>query len=135
MSTVQDSPLTDANGRPLRRRSGSETRQRTVIVQIRFTPEERTLLDEAASRAGLTISSYARARLIGRSLPRSVARPSIDRELMARLIGQLGKIGSNLNQIARAANMNIASMRDLDAALREAAEFRAAIRPFLGEKD
>lgn len=138
MTTVQDGGTADHDKNqkpPLRRRSGSETRQRTIIVPIRFTLEERTVLNEAASRAGLTVSSYARARIMGSALARSVKRPSIDRELAARLIGQLGKIGSNLNQIARTANKNNASAREFEDALREAAEFRSAIRAFLGAKE
>ncbi len=137
MSTVQhDQPVRteDGNAAFSRCRSGSETRQRTIIVHIRLTPEERSLVDEAASRAGLTVASYARTRLIGPSLPRNVKRPSIDRELLAKLIAQLGKIGSNLNQIARAANMNSAGAQDLDDALREATQFKAAIRAVFGDK-
>lgn len=90
---------------------GSEKRARTKHLTIRFTPEERAAVDQAAERAGLTAGSYARQVLLGAPRPRQVRRPPIERRELARLLGLFGNIGSNLNQIARAANNG----DDLDA--------------------
>ena len=83
---------------------GSEKRARTAHITIRLTPEERAKVDAAAERAGLTTGSYARGVILGAPAPRQVRRPPIERRELARLLGQVGHIGSNLNQIARAAN-------------------------------
>lgn len=83
---------------------GSEKRARTTHITIRLTPEEREAIDTAASRAGLTAGSYARQVLLGAPAPRQVRRPQIERRELARLLGQLGAIGNNMNQVAKLAN-------------------------------
>ena len=79
---------------------GSETRRRTAHLTIRLTPEERALIDAAASRAGLMSGSYARGVLLGAPAPRQVRRPPVERVELVRLLGALGHVGGNLNQIA-----------------------------------
>lgn len=83
---------------------GSEKRVRTSHITIRLSPDERAAIDQAAERAGLTPGSYARQVLLGAPAPRQVRRPPVERRELARLLGLFGNIGSNLNQIARAAN-------------------------------
>jgi len=85
---------------------GSEKRVRTAHLTVRLTPDERGSIDDAAERAGLTSGSYARAVLLGAPAPRQVRRPRVDRKELARLLGQIGHIGGNLNQLAKAANCN-----------------------------
>ncbi len=83
---------------------GSEKRARTAHLTVRLTPEERAAIDRAADRAGLTPGSYARQVFLGAPAPRQVRRPPVERRELARLLGLIGNIGSNINQIARAAN-------------------------------
>lgn len=84
--------------------SGTEKRQRDATLTIRLTPEERAAIDAAADRAGLTAGSHARQVLLGAPAPRQVRRPPVERKELARLLGELGKVGSNLNQLARETN-------------------------------
>jgi hypothetical protein len=95
---------------------GSENRQRTARLDVRLTPEERAIIQAHSERAGLTAGSYARRVLLGAETPRQVRRPPVEREQLARLLGHLGKIGSLLNQIARALNSDqdadLAALRD-----------------------
>lgn len=112
---------------------GSEKRARTRHLTIRFTPEERGVIDAAADRAGLTCGSYARQVLLGAPAPRQVRRPPVERRELARLLGAVGHVGSNLNQIARMANAEEGiDGRELAAALRELATVRVAILAALG---
>ena len=83
---------------------GSEKRLRTKHLTIRLTPEERAAIDQAADRAGLTPGSHARQTVLGAPAPRQVRRPPVERRELARLLGELGHIGGNLNQLAKAAN-------------------------------
>jgi hypothetical protein len=83
---------------------GSETRVRTEHLTIRLSPEERAAIDQAADRAGLTQGSYARQVLLGAPAPRQVRRPPVERRELARLLGEIGHVGGNLNQIARGVN-------------------------------
>lgn len=83
---------------------GSERRARDTHLTIRLTKEERAAIDEAAEAAGLAAGSYARRQLIGAGAPRAVKRARSDRAELVRLLAQFGRVGSNLNQIARKAN-------------------------------
>jgi len=83
----------------------SERRQRQHVLHCRVNPDEKALIQEYAQNRGISVSSLLRLAGLGspceakgKPLPRS------DQELLSKLIGQLGKIGSNINQIARAAN-------------------------------
>jgi Bacterial mobilisation protein (MobC) len=74
------------------------------FISVRCTAKERATIDEAARRAGLSVGAYLRTLALGSPGPRAVRRPPIERRELARLLGHLGKIGSNLNQLARAFN-------------------------------
>ena len=110
-------------------RRGTETRQKSLVVTSRYSPDEFAQLDEAASRAGLSRASFQRVQSLGTPpKTRSTRRAPIERELLAKALGQLGRVGNNLNQIAHAANMGDAERFDLGAAL---AELRGLLPDFL----
>lgn len=112
---------------------GSEKRARTKHLTIRFTPEERAAVDEAAERAGLTPGSYARQALMGAPVPRQVRRPPIERRELARLLGALGHVGGNLNQLAHTANTGMPiDGAEITAALASLSAVRDAILRALG---
>ena len=93
------------DGRPTKSRRGSEKRKKTLLVTSRYDEEEFAELSEAASRAGITLASYQRVQSLSKPKTRSTRRAPIERELLAKVLGQLGKIGSNLNQIAHQAHL------------------------------
>ena len=62
------------------------------------------LSSETAAQAGLSVGAFLRALALGSAGPRAVKRPRVEREQLARLLGEIGKLGSNVNQIARWAN-------------------------------
>ena len=115
------------------RASGSEKRQRTKLAMIRLTPVEHSQAENAASNAGLTLSSYARTQMLNAAPPRSVRRPPIEKALLARILGQLGKAGSNLNQLARYLNSGDEVLDDdVRAAILEVRAAVAAVMQALG---
>lgn len=83
---------------PIRSRSGSQKRKKLHMVTTAYDPAEFAELDEAASRAGMTRASYQRVQSLAQPKTRSTRRAPIDRELLAKLLGQFGKAASNLNQ-------------------------------------
>jgi hypothetical protein len=86
-------------------RRGSETRKKTFMVTSRYDEAEFAELDEAASRAGLTRASFQRVQSLATPKTRSTRRAPIDRENLAKVLGQLGKIGGNMNQIAHSGHL------------------------------
>lgn len=116
------------------RRSGTETRQRSGVVGFRATAEERAEIEKAAEREGLRTGSYIRAKVLASPKTRAVKRPPAHAEQLARLLGQLGKIGGNLNQIAARLNRNeIATRTEISEALEEFKQLRAEIFKALGK--
>lgn len=113
--------------------SGSETRQRKKVLLIRLTEAEQAQLVEAADRAGLTLASYARKMLLSAPPPRQGRRPPADKVELGRIVAHLGKIGGNLNQLARAANTGVAvDGVALAEEMGELAVTRALLRAALG---
>ncbi len=107
---------------------------KTSFIAVRCTAEERARIAEAAALAGLSIGAYLRTLALGKAGPRARRRPPIEREELARLLGHLGKIGSNLNQIAHAFNsrQRVPAAEDLRIAREEITRTREALMKALG---
>ena len=73
----------------------SETRKRTVVRPVRFTPEEWAAVQAAAEAAGMNAARFLRTRALGLRTPRK----------SDETIRQLIAVGNNLNQLARSANI------------------------------
>jgi hypothetical protein len=84
--------------------SGSDKRQRGETVTVRLTKDERDTLDALASRSGLAAGAFMRAATFGDAGPRAQRRPPIDHVALRQILGQWGRIGNNLNQIAKHLN-------------------------------
>nr|WP_010890038.1 plasmid mobilization relaxosome protein MobC [Acidithiobacillus ferrooxidans]CAA65682.1 unnamed protein product [Acidithiobacillus ferrooxidans] len=115
--------------------SGSETRQRQAALRIRLTAAEHATITAASERAGLSLAGYARSQLLSAPPVRQARRPPVERAELARLLAELGKIGSNVNQIAHALNGGgDAVPSDLASVQADIAAIRAAIMLALGRE-
>lgn len=90
---------------PTPHRSRSERRQKGRIVPFRVSATEYQELNALAEQAGLTIGSYVRSRALALPTTRAIRRPVVEKKLLASLLAELHKIGSNINQTARRLNM------------------------------
>jgi hypothetical protein len=127
--------VTDKNkgkARPGRRQSAK--RQRTKQCLVRFTEAEFADVAAKADRAGVALAAYLRAAALGHPGLRAQRRPPADHEALRRILGQLGRIGNNINQIARALNNDKSvPAAEIRAALRVYPDVRAAIFAALGK--
>lgn len=107
---------------------------KTHFISVRCTAKERAVIDEAATQAGLSIGAYLRALALGHPGPRAVRRPPIERKELARLLGHLGKVGSNLNQLAHAFNREhkMPGLAELNTIRKQVGEIRDALMMALG---
>ena len=113
--------------------SGSNRRKRNRAITTRFDDDEFAKVDGDADRAGLTPPSYIRDIALRQPSPRRVRRPVVERRELARLLGAVGHVGGNLNQIAHHLNAGMpAERRALWDALESLAEVREAILKALG---
>ena len=107
---------------------------KTSFISIRCTAKDHAVIDENATRAGLSIGAYLRVLALGTAGPRAVRRPPVERKELARLLGHLGKVGSNLNQLAHAFNRNgwVPAFAELNAMRQQVGEMRDALMMALG---
>jgi hypothetical protein len=107
---------------------------RTKLVPVRCTAEERAAIKAVADKAGLSVGAFLRAAALGNAGPRAVRRPPIERKELARLLGHLGKVGSNLNQLAHAFNSRgrVPGLAELERIRGDVGEMRAALMKALG---
>jgi hypothetical protein len=105
-----------------------------IAISFRCTAKDHAVIDESATRAGLSIGAYLRTLALGCAGPRAVRRPPAERTELARLLGHLGKVGSNINQLAHAWNRNrlLPGLAELMAIRRDVGEMRAALLGALG---
>jgi len=83
------------------------TQRETTTITFRVPVEFKKRLDDDAAEAALSRSALIISRVFGEAagvLPTRQKRIPFDIELLRRILGQQGKIGSNLNQIARFVN-------------------------------
>lgn len=85
----------------------SEKRQRQFVIQCRVNAEEREQIKDDAARLGVTVGSYVRGVLLDAPIPRQARRPSVEVNVLRELLGKLGKVGNNLNQLARERNSDL----------------------------
>ncbi len=114
--------------------SGSEKRQRTKRLSIRFTAEEFNRISAKADGSGIAFAAYMRAAALdGDAGPRAQRRPPADHKVLRELLGHVGRIGNNINQISRSINSgDQACLPDLQEALRAYLDIRNAIFGALG---
>ncbi len=107
---------------------------KTSFISVRCTAKERALIDAAATEAGLSVGAYLRTLALGKPGPRAVRRPPVERKELARLLGHLGKVGSNLNQLAHAFNRNGRApvLAELNGIRAHVIEMRDALMAALG---
>ena len=87
------------------KRPKSEVRKRTQFIRARVTPEEKAAFLKICGEACLTAGDFIRSKVFGQQPLRvqQVRRP--DQKALSQILAQLGKYGSNLNQIAHALNI------------------------------
>jgi Mobilization protein NikA len=100
--------------------------RRTAHFGFQLTPSERADLERRAEERGLLLADFVRAcGLLNHGADEDAAtRPRLPEA--TALLGELGRVGNNLNQLARHANMS--GCLPEEEALREAiAELKAAL--------
>jgi len=114
--------------------SGSDKRRRSHQSLIRWTDDEFTRITDKADKSGLAVAAFMRAAALGSPGPRAQRRPPADHKALRQILGELGRIGNNINQIARALNSGEkASLPDLQQALRAYVDIRNRIFDALGK--
>jgi hypothetical protein len=115
-----------------------DKRQRNNVLQTRANDEERDAIKARADRLGLSVGTLLRQLALSLPMPaRAVRYTRLEINLIVQAIGELGKIGSNINQYAKSRNMGRESdSLDLamEAACRDILEMRLPFMQALGQE-
>ena len=114
-------------------------RRYTPPFSLRLTEQERKRLDEMAGNQPL--GSYIRDRLLGEQTEkrRRIKKSKPDAAMLAMVLSELGqsRLASNINQLAKAANMGTLDItpeieQEIEQACREIQAMRALLITALG---
>ena len=110
-----------------------KNRSRSARVFVRLLPEEKQAFEKRCLESGLSQADYFRQKCLNNSPLRKRKNLTIDAQELTKCLAQLGKIGSNMNQIAKETNMGYLPTNDeLDIALVEHRQLMVKIRKALG---
>lgn len=114
---------------------GTEIRQRKIVLTARFNDSEAAAIREKADKRGQSVGALIRTALLDAPATPTIRRPPVNAKAVALVLGQLGKIGSNINQIAYHLNAGRPGDRmegTIEEALRDLMEMRLACLQCLG---
>ena len=110
---------------------GSDTRQRQTTLSARFNEQEAEAVRLMADRAGVPVASFLRAAALNQPVPQAVRRPTVNQQMAARLLGELGRIAEALRTASSAGTVDPANPH-VAAALRDLAEMRTVCFEAMG---
>jgi len=84
----------------------SQKRKRCMSIRSACTPEEYDAITEKAMVAGISTGGYIRSCCLEKVTSGTKRRAQVDSAILERAISEMRRIGNNLNQLARTANMN-----------------------------
>ena len=106
------------------------------FVAVRLSNVELHLLDQSASALGISISEYLRKVLTEKEIQNRIEIVT-DMESLRKLVSEYGKIGSNLNQIARYFNSgrerSLAIESEIHQCIAELFQLRKQVLQMVGE--
>lgn len=111
------------------RQDTDKKKEAMTRMEMRISKEDKALIEQKARKAGITTSEFIRRSALGRRLPSYG-----DTTILQEYSMQLGKIGSNLNQIAKHLNSGgsyYSVYSDVKEAVKELLDLKFKILPAL----
>lgn len=84
---------------------------RSRIVRVRTSDTELSKIKDIATARGLSISELIRRAALGTRMPAQTFDAN-HAAVLARTLGEIGRVGGNLNQLVRLANAGRIARRD-----------------------
>ena len=113
-----------------------KTHKQYPRLSIRLSDTERLDIESRAERAGLSMGGYCKFVIFNTDPPRRSRRVVPEKAELSRLIGQVSRVGANINQIAKQLNMYSAiDVVEVSNAMADVAELRASIMKALGYRE
>lgn len=106
---------------------------RSAVIRLRVSPDEAAEIRRLADRVGLSVSAYLRAVGLGSRDLRAARQPPVNRQLAARLIGELGRMSHEFRRAADVAD-SAECGATIEAVHRDLAELRTLFFEALGRE-
>lgn len=110
--------------------AGTTDRKRDALISYRPPAALREEFHRRVETSGLSVGAFITRAVFGQTLPRQSRRPPVEKEMLARLLGNVAAIRDRLEEIARAAKADDAAA--VEAARHDIAAIRAAIMELAG---
>lgn len=104
------------------RKKNSVKRQRNLVLRVRVLPSESDEIRKRAAALGVSLSEVLRGGVLDAPYRPSRRRiPTVAEKLLAQVIGQLGRVGTNLKDLAHISRIDgqVANTLKLSATLTE----------------
>jgi sugar phosphate isomerase/epimerase len=83
-------------------RRGADNRQRELTLSARFNEREAEAIRQMADHAGVSVAAVIPGAVLNAPIPRAARRPRVNHEMVARVLGELGRIADILRAAAMA---------------------------------
>ena len=114
----------------------SSNKRRLAPFSIRLSVDQRIELVRRAEAAELSLGAYWKSAVFNLPPPRKSRRPSVDRVELAKLLGTLGRVGNNINQLTRILHAEgSVEIHELTQALNALTDMREAVMISLGYQE
>jgi len=97
-------PQNTSPKQPQSNKKRSEKRKKTTALVVRLSPAEHDKIKKKAKKLGVTVSAFLRVQALENACADTLLTPTVDQKLLGKVSGQLGRIGSNVNQMAKRLN-------------------------------
>jgi len=110
---------------------------RKRFVAVRCNDGEYATMNAKAALAGMAIGAFLRTLGTGAPGPRARRRPPLEKKALAQVLGLLGRVGGNVNQLTRVANTtgDLPIRDELASIGADVRAMRAALMKALGHGD
>ena len=113
-----------------------KTHRQYPRLSIRLSDTERLDIESRAQRTGLSMGGYCKFVIFNTDPPRRSRRVVPEKAELSRLIGQVSRVGANINQIAKQLNMYSAiDVVEVSNAMADVVELRTSIMKALGYRE
>jgi hypothetical protein len=118
------------------KKGGQRAASKLSPIPFRVTEEEREQIWASAEQVGLTVSAFIRACILEETPKmRATRRPSVEAEILARLLGQMGKVTGDIQELAKKVGpKNSKAEKDALKTLKDVRATVSAIMEALGRK-
>ena len=112
--------------------TGDDKKKRPAPISYRPPASLRDEFDFRVKMSGKSVNAFITQSIFARDVPRQHRRPVVEKELLAKLLFEAGRIADALHVISDTDDLSPVDPGELDEALVDLTELRAAVLKAMG---